>query len=287
MTYKWIPTTLGAVALAASAGAIAASVSSANAADIYDYDASMKDTAVYAPAPIWTGFYVGAHVGYTWAEWDGPFSYDDAPKYEQQPGYIFDDSDKSIDGDDWLAGVQVGANIQYGLWVVGLETDVSWTGAEGNFTHETYPDDAPDTLWDVTTEVELFGTARMRLGYLVRENLLLYATGGLAWAETESDIQVREDKDADPNAWGNADATHLGYTLGGGLEWMVAPNWTLKGEYLYYDLGEEDYAFTGTQTTGDGYYHTDRLHPELDGHIVRVGVNYLLNRRDAPVESLK
>jgi outer membrane immunogenic protein len=36
---------------------------------------------------------------------------------------------------------------------------------------------------------------------------------------------------------GSFSETRAGWTLGGGLEWMFAPHWTHKAEYLYYDLG--------------------------------------------------
>ena len=54
-----------------------------------------------------------------------------------------------------------------------------------------------------------------------------------------------------------------GYTLGGGVEWAFAPNWSLKSEYLYVDLGEDSFSTpVGTYTT------------ETDFHTARVGLNY-------------
>ncbi|RIA56424.1 outer membrane protein [Dichotomicrobium thermohalophilum] len=293
MFRKCVSTAVSAVAFSTVAGVLAATVSPASAADLSRYEGSLKDTEpVYAPAPIWTGFYVGAHLGYTWADWDGPFAYDDVDNF---PDITFDNSSQSLSGDDWLGGLQFGANHQIGRWVLGAEVDVSWTGADDSTSFVPYPtgldsDNTGEPIWDVRAEMEMFGTARARVGYLTRDDLLLYLTGGLAWAEVESDISVLF---PDPtfetpfeNARGSVDETHLGYTIGGGLEWMVADNWTLKGEYLYFDLEDEDYAYVGRTAAGNRY-GTDRYGPDLDGHILRVGVNYLFRGREERMEPLK
>jgi outer membrane immunogenic protein len=188
----------------------------------------------------WTGFYVGAHAGYGWGEWNGPLSYDDA-YLTPEP---FDNSNRTIEGDSAFGGLQVGVNYQSGSWVLGVEADVSWTDINGSGSFLPYPTNPASPAWDIETKLDMFGTVRGRLGY-ANGPLLVYATGG------------------------SVDRTHVGYAVGGGLEWMLARNWTLKAEYLFVDLGEEDYAYVGAD-----HYDTDHYHPDLQLQTVRLGLNY-------------
>src|SRR5262245_15867898 len=89
-----------------------------HAADIYG---SAKDgPAPYAPALSWTGFYVGAHVGYVTGDFDGQASSN--PLY----GPLIVATQSGGDFDGFLGGVTVGANHQIGALVIGIEADGSW-----------------------------------------------------------------------------------------------------------------------------------------------------------------
>jgi len=61
------------------------------------------------------------------------------------------------------------------------------------------------------------------------------------------------------------DEIKTGYALGGGIEWAFAPNWSLKSEYLYVNLGDDDFTAPGGQFA---------THTETDFHTVRMGLNY-------------
>ncbi|MGC1373111.1 MAG: outer membrane beta-barrel protein [Candidatus Sulfotelmatobacter sp.] len=71
-----------------------------------------------------------------------------------------------------------------------------------------------------------------------------------------------------------------GWTIGGGIEWSFAPNWSAKAEYLYYDLGSATYNLGTLNTTSTGLSFT-RLGvsstADFRGNIVRVGLNYRFN----------
>jgi outer membrane immunogenic protein len=73
--------------------------------------------------------------------------------------------------------------------------------------------------------------------------------------------------------YATSDHTHIGWTVGGGVEWAIGANWTLRAEYLYIDLGKMDYAFDG-KTAGGQPYDTDHYHADLILHTARIGLNY-------------
>jgi outer membrane immunogenic protein len=87
---------------------------------------------------------------------------------------------------------------------------------------------------------------RARVGFLAKSNLLLYSTGGVAflWQEVSATCEavfpvgwcVVPNSDSDRN-------TNIGWTLGGGGEWMFAPRWSLRGEYRYSDYGSRSFTF--------------------------------------------
>jgi outer membrane immunogenic protein len=76
--------------------------------------------------------------------------------------------------------------------------------------------------------------------------------------------------------------THIGWTAGGGLEWLFLPNWSAKVEYLYYDLGSAaGYAsmpFVAPDPNGGlAFINVVRATTRFDGRFVRAGVNYHLD----------
>jgi outer membrane immunogenic protein len=131
------------IALAALA-AIALSAP-ANAADVPVRGPIYKA----APAPVfnWTGFYVGAHVGWGWEHTSGV---------------------GGIDADGAIGGFQAGYNWQFNRnWVFGVEADISFT-------------DINDNTLGIPVHVDYVGSARARLGY-AWDRMMLYGTGGLAF----------------------------------------------------------------------------------------------------------
>ena len=113
------------------------------------------------------------------------------------------------------------------------------------------------------------GTARARAGYLLDNNWLIYATGGLAFAYDK----LLRTQLADTPAGGSANPgdeqqarlPRLGWTVGGGLEWPVAPRWTGKLEYQYASFGEGTASFVQA---------AQRFDSNLWVQSVRLGFNY-------------
>jgi outer membrane immunogenic protein len=288
-----------------SATAIATVMSaSAIAADL----PSIKSAPV-SPTPLWTGFYAGLNAGYGfgtannaqnygWANPNAFYNNVSAAAFAGANSYM----GRNITQGGFIGGGQAGYNYQYGKnFVLGFETDIQGAGigGEGSATgvapyqsQELYGFNSP-----IQAGVNWMGTARGRIGYLVAPSVLLYATGGLAYGGTYLKTFPNSFE-----AWaidgGTVYATYIstqnaqqnfnvGWTAGGGAEWMMAPNWSIKGEALYYDLGNtsvsnvvfypQDYAAASNPSGGS----TTRAY--YQGIIARAGVNYHFNFVSAPV----
>ena len=224
-----------------------AMATSAFAADIYRDDAgSLKDS--YAPGFSWTGFYLGANVGYAWGDVDIS-SNDDG--FDETPGGI------SYEADGVIAGGQLGYNWQRGSFVIGVEGEIGYLGAEGDERIVASPSNFGDT------EFGAYGVLAARLGYAV-DRSLFYVKGGWALASVETD--AGDLNDASDRT--KLDETLSGYAIGGGVEYALSQNWTVKAEYLYMNFGDEN----SSNIDGDNFEH------EIDVHTAKVGVNYKFGR---------
>jgi outer membrane immunogenic protein len=192
-----------------------------------------------APAPLpaisnWTGFYVGLNAGGAWAKTDPTTSASCVPALGFPMPYLAcPDAVKasaiatgSISSSAFIGGGQLGYNWQANNTVLGVEVDfnsfhlrVSRQGTT-NFTQ------ASGSTFTITNAVStdwLF-TARGRLG------VLAYATGGLALTDLKNSNTYL---DPGINSSWSSSTTKVGWTVGGGLEWALNRNWSVKAEYLY------------------------------------------------------
>jgi outer membrane immunogenic protein len=145
-------------------------------------------------------------------------------------------SNSGLEPAGFVGGLNAGANWQWGNVVFGLETDISYSGVD-------------DGISGYKWELDWYGTTRARLGY-AWDRFLPYLTGGVAYGRGTYTI------------WGEkADANHVGWTIGAGVEGAITQNWSAKVEYLYVDLGDKHY--------GDLPWKN-----EFDANVLRAGVNY-------------
>ncbi len=181
-----------------------------------------------------------------------------------------------VGGSSWVAGGQAGCNHQAANWVVGIETDISGTKLDGSETIATnVPPFFPLTS-SVFQDMSWIGTTRGRVGW-AWGNVLLYATGGAAYAHTSYGYSQSNIAGGGVAAVAASDsATQFGWTVGGGLEWGFGV-WSVKGEYLYYDLGSHTLTAACSTVIGS----CTGLAPTLfstrfrdNGSIARVGLNY-------------
>ena len=171
-----------------------------------------RTSSYYPPAPIWAGFYAGGHAGYGWAT------------------VTADNSNlgnaKTSGG---LTGVHVGYNWQTGNLVAGLEGDLTANWMDG---HRAF-----GSGYDLAAKSDWTSSMRVRLGYSF-SNVLIYATGGLAFARLGATINDGVTSIAE-NRW------HSGYVIGGGIETKLSQMMSVRAEVLHYGFGDKEYSFGG------------------------------------------
>lgn len=159
----------------------------------------------------WNGGYVGVHAGVGEGETD----------VNCVSGCIFP-YETSFDTNGPFIGLQIGLNRQISdRLVVGIESDVSFSDISG------------DTFFGgkaASSSLDMFGTLRGRAGILVTPTTLVYATGGLAWADWTNSFVP----DSTRNSFSDVE---WGWTVGGGVETFLNDRLSVKVEYLYLDFG--------------------------------------------------
>jgi outer membrane immunogenic protein len=234
--------------LLASVGFAVLLSGSATAADLARpvYKAAPPVEAAYN----WTGFYIGAHAGYGIANPEGVWD---------SQGAVHQWSRNDLRGGLW--GVQVGFNVQQGMFVWGAEADYSWA---------RWSKDVIDEEDDLQgARLRDFGTARARAGIAV-QNWLFYGTAGFAWANARASTENGTNPDLTLNA--------VGIAYGAGVEVGFGAGWSLKGEYLHLAFGQsKDFPTTfSDQDVGDHFKLRD-----ID--LIRVGLNYRFGSWGGPV----
>ncbi|HMN71507.1 MAG TPA: outer membrane beta-barrel protein [Rhodoblastus sp.] len=282
------------------AAAFAASVvaGSAFAADL----PSRKVAPAYvAPVPVftWTGLYVGLNVGYGFGGSSGSngFGVVLPPATAQHIGAISGGGGglKGI-----LGGGQIGYNYQMGSLVAGIETDIQGAGLRANqqaggVMGAGNNGAAQFIAVAASSRIDWFGTLRGRLGVAMPSapNLMLYATGGLAYGnvkQTATPVFVNVTGGSLLGGQSSVSSTKLGWTIGGGFEYAPAsmPNWSLKLEYLYTDLGNSTLNLTNAGAAVGGYFACCTLSSGAQTisnrfHTVRAGLNYRFGGVAGPV----
>ncbi len=204
--------------LLTTVGVVALGVAPALAADL-PARTYTKAPAAVAPVNTWGGFYLGAMGGY--AQENADFA-------AMKGGF---------------AGGTLGYNWQTGPVVFGIEADGAWAdiNASAGFPR----------LLTLNAKIQDLGTVRGRVGYAF-DQVLLYGTGGYAWADTKLSATAL-------NAFTASNSQVLnGWTAGAGVEVMFAPKWSLKAEYLYRSFGSQTFSVgaipvtTGTLNVNSG-----------------------------------
>ena len=192
-------------------------------------------------ADTWTGFYVGLSIGTvstkdTWSS----------------PGL----TNLTANGRGGVGGVLTGFNWQSGSFLAGLETDLQFSGARGSTA-------CWGPTYNCADRLTRLGSFRGRLGWILMPAAMVYFTGGLGWGSAE--WKATEAATGSLTGGGSSAHTSSGHVLGGGAEFLVDKNWSVKAEYLHYQLGK----FTPAATDFGG-----PLDFQLKADTFKVGANY-------------
>lgn len=235
-----------------------------------------------APSPSWSDVYVGLNGGGTWSSprssvqpW--PFGAAAASPAVAASATPIDQSNHLA---GFIGGFQIGANWKVAdSFLAGAEADLH--GVSGNTdtrwqaTLTQGGGDSFATYAQRTATLNYLGTIRGRLGYLVTPTLALYGTGGMAYGGVISNaaiftrrIGVASQTLVNPVYQDSL----IGWTAGGGVEWMFTPDWSVKIDYLRYDLGAAQAATFALQPTGL-YAYGASSSTRFDGNLIHAGVN--------------
>jgi outer membrane immunogenic protein len=245
-------------------GALSAGAGAARDADL----PSKTEPPVFEPPPpaefSWTGFYLGVHAG-------GGVDHFGFPLSILVPGGGVFQGMNGITASGPIGGLQAGFNYELPFFhiVAGVEIDNSASGIRGQTTANGTLDSGAPVTATFGSKFEDFGTARIRLGY-AWGRFLPYLTGGFIYGTIETFYSV-----ATPGFFNTGSNTatrsgvfpHVG-VAGGGVEYAMAPNFTLKVEYLY-DFINARWTVFDSVPQSSIQFNTRTMY-----HIIRVGLNY-------------
>jgi outer membrane immunogenic protein len=225
--------------IALAAAVWLAALGAAQAADLPSSEPPPPVQPLPAVQPVaynWTGFYIGGELGGGWHEQQTTLG---AGSPQFPSGSVLNPTN----GSGFIGGGVVGYNYQINQFVFGVEGAFLGTSQTGSET--TLSPGGSGFTANTSSTLHWVTTATGRIGYAWGP-ALLFAKGGWAWAHTTSSgvtdnaagVAVSTTSSSlDPNGW----------TVGGGLEWSFAPNWSVKAEYDY--IGFQRDNFNTTQTT--------------------------------------
>ncbi|MET0277561.1 MAG: outer membrane beta-barrel protein [Pseudorhodoplanes sp.] len=225
---------------------------------------ALANAGVASAQNSFNGGYIGLTTGYGWGSSTqtgnipapaGPAFFDCFGTPVPSPDDCVGDAKLRTRGG--LVGGALGWNAQYGAWIFGVEGDYSYaavsgdSNACGNIPHSC------------GSRLESLGTVRGRAGTLFND-WLVYGTGGWAFGRVSGYDVAKL----------SGDAMYSGWTIGAGIEKRFAPQWSLKLEYLYTDLGGKDLF----QASVPGYPE----HVTYKLNSLRLGISYFFEPASSP-----
>ena len=245
----------------------------------FAHGASAADMPIKAPAyqaPVagynWSGFYVGGNFGYGWgANSDPGVSVIDATglglgAFAAAGGFPI----TAVNPNGIIGGGQAGYNWQTNAFVFGLVADFQGADMKRDSTFVASPPGFVTGTTNVDRKLDWFGTVRGKLGWAV-DNVLLYATGGLAYGHVKDSLTFSGSPTGISGAGSNSE-TRAGWTAGAGLAYGWG-QWSVGVEYLCMDLGSSDTTMTFAGYPGAA---TDSVTVSNDNkvNLVRALINY-------------
>jgi outer membrane immunogenic protein len=242
------------------------------AADLAARSYSKAPPALLAPTSAynWSGFYAGLNAGAVFSQ--SSFDLTASPFFAAAAPFLSADGTTRFNRTGFTGGAQAGYNWQSGAFVYGVEADINYTDVKssGSVTRASLPFLAAGSTISESSRSSWLITLRPRVG-VTSGNALFYLTGGLAIADY-SFSQGAVIPNCLCGVTGTVSKAKVGWTVGGGIEYAVTPAWSVKGEYLYVDLGSESFA---DNLGAAGFPLASFTHDvRLTENIVRFGANY-------------
>ena len=250
----------------AAAAGVAIAACAAEAADLYggggcNGGCGYKDGgAVYAPPLfLWQGVYACGFAGAAWSS------------IEAADNLIILTSSGvtragSLNSTGLMGGAQFGYNLQFGRFVYGVEADLGGLddGASVSFTNRSLAG-----LLHIASSGGFFGDITGRAGVL-SWNTLFYAKAGFAFFT--GDVRLSDGQGGVLQDSG----TFTGWTVGAGVEYPLAPDWTVKAEYQYFDLANDNSGccLSGASTS---------VHNTITANAVKIGFNWFVHTTPLPL----
>jgi outer membrane immunogenic protein len=265
--------------LLASVGAIALTGSAAFAADL----PSRAPPPVYLPPPpifTWTGFYIGGQIGGAWGTGGSSFQ-----AFDAVTGVSVENSFGGGNPGGVIGGGHVGFDYQIPTWnwfnssgvVIGVEGSV-----DGSSLSKTTVVNLPGIFVNSATltaqsSLDIQGSVRGRLG-IAWDRVLVYATGGVAFGGINTDFQLNGVDERGMPFFGQTSRSNsrTGWTVGGGIEYALTPNWSIGAEYRFTDFGSIN---RGTSLADGSFFSAQRL---LEENQVQARFTYLFNAPPPP-----
>jgi len=240
----------------------------------------------------WTGAYAGISIGYGWENSNAGIVANDPAMNFALAGLVGSPiTTANVDSKGAIGGLNIGYNWQVQRnWLLGVETDFNWADLDGKGCSTCRILGAATTTVAVRQEVDWFGTVRGRVGWLPTEQLLLYATGGLAYGHVKQSADLSLNfvgapalggfsfsctAANTPCVVGSSTRTGVGWTVGGGAEFALTSNLSLKAEYLYVNLGSEALTSTALATVAGSPNKSSftTYLGDVEVHTVKAGLN--------------
>jgi outer membrane immunogenic protein len=258
-------------AIAVAAAIIAgATLGAASAAQADGMDRGPQ--AAYVRPFTWTGFYVGGNVGYGWG---------DNNRVRDLDGYNPNGNFRIGDTDGAAFGLQAGYNQQFQRIVVGIEGDGGFLGLTGAGQFPPFIGVRSPTDSAATVDMDYYGTITGRLGFTAGERLLIYGKAGWGWVRARASFTDSDTTGGTTLVSGlERNRTLDGGVWGGGLEYALSDWFSLKVEYLHFDISDT-LTHIARSNTGSSFRFA---HDIEDFDTVKVGFNIKFNRDVAPMK---
>jgi opacity protein-like surface antigen len=258
---------------------------SALAADL-PYKAPVKAEPAAAPVFSWTGCYVGGHVGGGWGNrgFSDPSGFILPPvnpnvPFQNGTPFGVNSLNENVSASGLVGGAQAGCKYQFAPnWVIGIEGEYSRTQLTGDHQVSLTPVPFFSSITlpaNLHMQTDWIASATAMLGYSLN-GLLLYGKGGAAWTRNKYAIGIGGPEFDDlPQADFHAQDRRTGWTVGAGIEYPFANNFSTKLEYDYYNFGSRNLLFADQMSSSVG-----SVDIRQSVHAVKLGLNYYL--WDAP-----